>query len=320
MGALVNSAIPFGPDPNTFPWIEVADYTAEGWRTPAAKSQALGYCHRLESGQILFFRRPPFAFSHRDRDRLINDQAANGSRLHKNISYRPETDVLRGYGGSPESRRCIHGILRNYSQEVSGFISRFLSPYAGKISRDYASFRPLEEETRSLPLRKRNDLLHVDAFPSRPTRGGRILRVFTNIHPFRDRVWTVSSSFLSLARRYAADAGLHDVTRPGVSERLNHWLRGLGGPVQHRTPYDRFMLRFHDFLKEHADDLVELRPHRIAFPPASTWLVFTDGVPHAALSGQFAVEQTFVVPVSVLVSPRSSPLRILEAIAGQRLA
>lgn len=320
MGALANSAVPLGPDPNTYPWIEISDYTVEGWRTPAAKSRALHYCHCLEAGQILFFRRPPFAFPSRDRDQLIHDAETSQSRLHKNISYRPQSDRLRGYSGSSDSSRRIHEILHRYSQQVTQFVFRFLLPYASKLSCDYASFRPVEEENRSLSLHQRNDLLHVDAFPSRPTHGSRILRVFTNLHPFRDRVWNVLGSFASLAGRYAAEAGLHDVTRPDISARLAPWLHPLGVPIRVRAPYDRFMLRLHDFMKEHAEDIAQLRPHRIAFPPASTWLVFTDGVPHAALSGQFAVEQTFIVPVKALASPQNSPLRILEKLAGQPLA
>ena len=43
------------------------------------------------------------------------------------------------------------------------------------------SYRPVEEATRKLRLKARNDLLHVDAFPTRPTNGWRILRCFVLI-------------------------------------------------------------------------------------------------------------------------------------------
>ena len=61
--------------------------------------------------------------------------------------------------------------VRNYSQSVTAFLTGFLSPYNGQWQLDYASFRPQEEEGRDLPTKKRNDLLHVDAFPTRPTGG-----------------------------------------------------------------------------------------------------------------------------------------------------
>src|SRR5436305_11445178 len=93
--------------------------------------------------------------------------------------------------------------MRKYSRDVVEFLGKFLAPYEGRWQLDYASFRPQEEEGRDLPLRRRNDLLHTDAFPTRPTRGARILRFFNNIHPTRSRDWVVSDPFTVLASRYA---------------------------------------------------------------------------------------------------------------------
>ena len=52
----------------------------------------------------------------------------------------------------------------------------------------------------------------------------------------------------------------------------------------------------------------------------STWIVQTDSVSHAALSGQSMFEQTFLLPVEGMLDPARSPLRILERLAGRRLA
>jgi hypothetical protein len=57
----------------------------------------------------------------------------------------------------------------------------------------------------------------------------------------------------------------------------------------------------------------------LALPPGSTWACFTDLVPHAAMSGQFAFEQTFYLPVQAMRDPDRSPLRILERLAGRPL-
>ena len=46
------------------------------------------------------------------------------------------------------------------------------------------------------------------------------------------------------------------------------------------------------------------------------WLVFTDMVSHAVLSGQFALEQTFIVSKLALVLPEKAPVSVLEKIAG----
>ena len=86
-------------------------------------------------------------------------------------------------------------VMRRYSTSVDAFLEKFLAPYRRRWRLDYASFRPLEEKGRDLPLRHRNDLLHTDAFPTRPTRGWRILRFFHNIHPSCTRDWIVSEAF-----------------------------------------------------------------------------------------------------------------------------
>ena len=59
-----------------------------------------------------------------------------------------------------------------------------------------------------LRLKARNDLLHVDAFPTRPTNGWRILRGFANVNPTEPRVWVTSEPFARLLERYGAAAGL----------------------------------------------------------------------------------------------------------------
>src|SRR5207244_5249194 len=110
--------------------------------------------------------------------------------------YRPQQDLLRGASAdNPADQERLHRIMGEYSRQITNFITSFLAPYAGKLVLDFASFRPLEEQGRDLPRHKRNDLLHVDAFPTRPTRGGRILRVFVNINPAVGRVWNVGEPF-----------------------------------------------------------------------------------------------------------------------------
>src|SRR5262249_44705254 len=150
--------------------------------------RARWYCEQLEHGKILFFNGIPLGLPQEDRDFLLS-QKQTGSRFHKNISYRPGSDVLKGESPDNPDRERLQSIMRNFSREAAAFVAKLLAPYAGKMKLDFASFRPLEEEGRDLPIHKRNDLLHVDAFPTRPTRGGRILRFFVNINPSEGRVW-----------------------------------------------------------------------------------------------------------------------------------
>src|SRR5580765_7978860 len=171
--------------------------------------QAPWHCDQLERGKVLFFGHVPFDFPDADREFLLS-QKQTGSRFHKNISYRPGKDILKGVDDNSPDRERMNAIMRNFSAAVAQFVSRFLAPYAGKMKLDFASFRPLEEQGRDLPLHKRNDLLHVDAFPTRPTHGGRILRVFANINPSVGRVWNVGEPFHDFLPKFADSAGLRE--------------------------------------------------------------------------------------------------------------
>lgn len=300
-------------------WIEIQDYDfPNGWQGDA-QARARRACEQLESGRTLYFAQPPFDLSEADREFLGSQRRADSS-VHKNASYRPDEDALHGFDAPAPARERLRGILRHYSEQAVEFVRRFLAPYDGHYKLDYASFRPLEEDGRKLPLHKRNDLLHVDAFPSRPTHGGRILRLFTNVHPSKMRVWIVGEEFPALARRLALDAGLFSFAVRGGSSSFTRFLRACGAPLPDRSAYDRFMLRFHDYLKENSRYQQDCQKTRMEFPPMSTWLVFTDGVPHAVLSGQHALEQTFIVSREGLVAPQFAPISVLEALCGRPLA
>jgi len=302
-------------------WIVVEDYRrGTGWVNPERRdTRSRRYCELLESGQILMFPELPFALPAEDQEFLLAQEWAE-LRLHKNVSYRPGEDILKGVTGNPETIGRLRSIFRNYSTAVIDFAGKFLEPYAGKCTIDFSSFRPFEEERRGLPLHKRNDLLHVDAFPSRPTQGGRILRVFTNLNPKKARVWNTTEPFEEVAKRYAPDAGLRRFAEQSWVRRTVQDLGGkLGLRGMGRTPYDMFMLGFHDYLKENTDFQRDCPKIRLEFPPLATWLVLTDGVAHAVMSGQYALEQTFLIPPAALVRPEQAPYRILEKLAARPL-
>jgi hypothetical protein len=273
---------------------------------------------RLETGDILYFPTTPFDFPQGERDFLLT-QKQSGASYHKNISYRPASDRLKGIDASDEAtRERMHRVMRGYSQRAIGFMASFFPRYSRSWRIDFASFRPIEEQGRAVSLRSRNDLIHIDSFPSRPSCGDRLLRIFTNIHPERARVWVTTDSFEALAHRYAREAGIP--TPPTVLAKLRRQalqlLSGAGLPVVDRPDYDRFMLRFHHFLKENAEFQFGCRKDRWEFPSGSTWICFTDTTSHACLSGQYALEQTFIVSRHSLAWPEKAPLAILEQMVG----
>lgn len=298
-----------------------------GALSAAGAAEKRAWCGELEAGAILYFPKTPVPLKVDDLAFLLGQQQTSSS-LHKNIAYKPAADVLTGLdaksgdGADGAAAERLRGVMRGYSEAVTKFLEGFLAPYAGRMRRDYASFRPQEEQNRNLPLRKRNDLLHTDAFPTRPTGGARILRFFNNIHPDRTRDWVVSEAFRELAPRYAPSeiAPRPDSSTSRAAKSMARAL-GLGAavPAVKRTPYDDFMMRFHNFLKENAAFQETARKEAFGFPAGSSWMVFTDTVPHAVLAGQYALEQTFLVERAAQVAPEHAPLTVLEGIAGTAL-
>lgn len=275
-------------------------------------------CGELESGNILYFHQTPFSFPEDDLKFLLASKQT-GAAYHKNIAYRPAVDRITGLdktSGSDVDR--LRSIMRGYSRRAEEFLSSLLTPYAGKWKLDFASYRPLEERGRPARLRARNDLPHVDAFPTRPTNGDRILRFFTNINPGQNRVWMTTQTFEVVGPRFARKLGL-----PGPRGLLSRAARRLGQALHlsgaNRSPYDAFMHRCHNGMKEDAEFQENCPKQRWEFPPHSTWMVFTDYVSHAVLEGQYALEQTFIVSQKAMVQPEKSPLAILEALAGHSL-
>lgn len=273
----------------------------------------------LERGNVLFFPHTPFPFTEGERD-VLRSSELSSSKHHKNIAYRPALDKVTGFdAGAVKDPERLRGVMRAYSQRALEFLRAFLPRYMDKCRVDFASFRPLEEAGRDLPTKKRNDLLHVDSFPTRPTSGDLILRFFTNINPVKPRVWLTSDPFQAVAARYAEDAGLPGIARQPQGPLLTRLLGAAGLPVVQRSAYDRFMLGFHDYLKFNEDYQRNCPKYRSEFPPDSSWMVFTDVVPHAVLSGQYALEQTVIVKREALLKSEHAPIAILESICHSPL-
>jgi hypothetical protein len=274
----------------------------------------------LESGRIFTLEEPSFCVSEVDQQFLLGSREEEIGH-HKNIAYRPLTGHVTGTGKMDATGvERLRTILEAYSKWAIETAGRLLPRYRAAWKLDYASLRPLEESGRQLPWKKRNDLLHTDAFPTRPTNGGLILRMFTNIHPTKQRVWVISDPFETIAPRHADAAGLPRALNGAGLRLLKRGLRAVGLPVIVRSPYDEFMLRFHDYLKHNSEYQSACPKYEFVFPPGATWLVFTDIVPHSVLSGQLALEQTFLISRDSLASPGHAPISILERIAGARLS
>ncbi len=266
----------------------------------------------LERGEVVHYPVCPFPLPvGADLKFLLGQRLA--SRAHKNIGYDPHTRKVTSFrGGSTEHADWLRYIFAMFSTTTTLWLSRLLPRYAHGWRLDRVSYRPEEEATRKLRRSARNDLLHVDAFPSRPTNGARILRVFANINPREPRVWITGEPFARLLERYGREAGLPSADGPSLLGRLREEVLGLVQPARRaRSAYDSFMLRLHNFLKANDDFQKNTPKHRWDFQPGSAWLVITDTASHAVLSGRFALEHSYFLAPETLALPEESPPALL---------
>jgi hypothetical protein len=251
-------------------------------------------------------------------DRSFLNAQRLASRAHKNISYDPASNRAAGFlRHSGEEAERLRRILATFSATVTHWLAQTLPRYAGHWQLDRVSFRPEEEATRVLRQKARNDLLHVDAFPSRPTNGQRILRVFVNTNITEPRIWVTSDPFAKLLERYGVAAGLPTRQSRWSVERLQQNVLQLFHPARpRRSVYDSFMLRLHDYLKAN-DDFQERGPKRYwTFPPGSAWLAITDTASHAVLRGRYALEHSYFIAPTGLALPQESPPALLQRMCG----
>lgn len=267
----------------------------------------------LENGGVLVF--PQLAFALREEEKkFLSPDWSNGKA--KNISLRPRPlgqEEFKGAQGEPQDLAALRAMVQRYREQATDLVTHLFPAYRPHLQEANTSYRPFEISARQVSYRKDDRRLHVDAFPSNPTRGTRLLRVFTNINPHGlPRSWRVGEPFADMSARFLPKAKL---MWPGQSW-LMHKLHITKRP---RTQYDHLMLQLHDHAKADLDYQAQCPQQHIDFAPGTTWVVFSDQVMHAAMGGQFMMEQTFHLPVDGLAHPEHSPLRILERLQQRAL-
>jgi hypothetical protein len=278
-----------------------------GWKPVPKQDAQKTAVATLEGGGVLILPHVSFRLDP-DEVRFLSPQWADGRA--KNISF--DGVALKGAAGSPEDLAALSRMIARFAVNAADLVSALFPRYAPYVKRARTSFRPQPAVGRAVSWRKDDSRLHVDAFPSRPNHGERILRVFSNVSPDEDRVWRVGESFEAVASTF-----LPRIRRPlpGAPTMLAllHVTKGA------RSEYDHLMLGIHDRAKADLDYQEHCGQQLVRFPPGTTWLCFSDQVMHAAVSGQNMLEQTIHVPVSALYDPQNSPLAILERLCGRAL-
>jgi len=264
----------------------------------------------LESGKVLFL--PQFDFAVQPAELgLLNPQVADPKR--KNISLEPqENGKLHGVA-DPANEAAVRALIARYRRSAFALVEQLLPEYRGKLRAAPTSLRLMRVEDRQTSWRKDDSRLHVDAFPSRPTYGERILRVFCNINPQGEpRVWRVGEPFADMARHM-----LPRLPRqwPGSAALM----AALKITKRKRSPYDHLMLHLHDAMKADMDYQQHCPQETMPFPPGCAWVCFSDHASHAVMSGQFMLEQTFWLPADDMADPSCSPLAALQVLTGRQL-
>jgi hypothetical protein len=263
----------------------------------------------LESGAVLFFPRLAFPVGTSERFLLSPCVLARG----KNVCFDPRTGRLGPTHVGEAGRELLIAMLRRFVGAATTLVESVLPGYAATLRPGRTSLRPVEIARRGSSWRKDDTRLHVDSFPSSPLRGRRILRVFSNVNPAGvARTWRVGEPFECVAKKFLSSLSLR---RWGSEWFLAaaHITRGR------RSLYDRCMLQMHDAMKSDLAYQRQASQRVVEFPAGSTWIVFTDQVSHAVLSGQHALEQTFYLPVSGMEDSSKSPLRVLERLTWRRM-
>lgn len=288
----------------------IREQALDHWAPQPGEIAGEGLEESLEAGKVLYFPRLRFSFDG-DEQRFLTEQWADGKA--KNISFRGVHKPLQGAQGSPADIEQLKAVIARFAGQADTLVHGLFPRYRGHLRTGFTSYRTASVEGRVTSWRKDDTRLHVDSFPSNPTGGVRLLRVFTNVNPAGlPRVWRVGEPFPDHARTFFPRA-----SRPVPG---SAWLlEKLGITKARRTEYDHYMGQLHDLGKADLEYQQSSPQLTFEFPAGSSWVVFSDQVLHAVMAGQFMLEQTFYLEPEHLVNPASGPLKILEGLAGHPL-
>jgi len=289
---------------------QIIEVTAGDWQGQGLSAPRETLRAALERGKVLYF--PKLAFPIEGPEKALLDPAI-ADPTRKNISLEPAGGALRGVLGDAATQSAVRALVARYQASAHSLVDGLLPEYRGKLRAAPTSLRLMQVETRHTSWRKDDSRLHVDAFPSRPNRGERILRVFTNVNPHGlPRVWRVGEPFEQMARRFL----------PRIKPQMpgSAWLLELLHVTKsRRSEYDHLMLNLHDCMKADLDYQKSSPQETLPFPPGSVWVCFSDQTAHAVMSGQFMLEQTFFLPADAMVQRECAPIGILERLKGRAL-
>ena len=172
------------------------------WRRRVAPADVERHARALEAGGVLVL--PQLAF------RAVSGRDALPRRSLVGRQGEEHQPRRTGDQGRARRRATSWRRSRRWSRasrpSATALVGALFPRYAPHLLRARTSYpAAVGAAGRAVSWRKDDSRLHVDAFPSRPNRGERILRVFCNVNPNgEDRVWRVGETFEAMARTAAA--------------------------------------------------------------------------------------------------------------------
>ena len=263
----------------------------------------------LEAGKVLYF--PNMAFELLPAERALLTPAVRDPKA-RNISL----DIhghLKGAAGDTATQLALALMIGRFREQALALIDSLLPDYRGSLRVAPTSYRPMQVESRAQSWRADDKRLHLDAFPSRPNYGERILRVFANVNPDGvPRVWRVGEPFETVAQQFLPRAKPYKRWQAKL-------LHALKITKSFRSEYDHLMLQLHDGMKSDLEYQAHAQQVTMPFAAGSVWICFSDQASHAVMSGQYMLEQTLHLPAAKQYNPAASPLAILTRLSGHPL-
>ena len=266
----------------------------------------------LEAGKVLYF--PNFAqhgFAPQKEELALFREDIRDPKT-RNISLSQSGD-LKGVVGDDGTRALMAGMIGRFRAEAESLLGNLVPRYGEHLRRGATSFRPSVVQNRVQSWRADDRRMHVDAFPSRPNYGERLLRVFTNVNlEGEPRVWRVGEPFEDVARRFLPKVKPYSAWQAKVLNAL-HVTKSL------RSEYDHIMLQLHDAMKSDLDYQKNAPQVTFNFPPGCAWVCFSDQTSHAVMAGQYMMEHTLQLSPMHQYDKDASPLAILTRMQGHAL-
>lgn len=282
---------------------ELETLDLNSWQKKVPGSTQKRAIEALENGKVIFLPELSFHLDQKELQLLSPDKVDPKS---KNISYDTRSGKVGGCRCIGEELELMRMMVKRFADSSKSLLEMLLPQYVADANQARTSFRPVEASGRKLSYRKDDTLLHVDSFPANPVKGKRILRIFSNVNPNgKPRVWRLGEPFPTVVERFG-----RKLTPPMLGSAA--FMKLFGITKDYRTLYDHYMLQLHNTMKGDKDYQNTVQYTEVKFPPGSTWIVYTDQVSHAAMSGQYLFEQTFYLPVSAMENPAKTPLKVLE--------